>query len=47
LYCENEFKLLCVNCIYSSAVHKDHRVVPSKNSIANIARDNQDNLRIL
>lgn len=47
LYCENEFKLLCVNCIYGSAVHKDHRVIPSKNSIGNIARDNEDNLRIL
>ena len=40
LYCENEFKLLCVNCLYGSALHKDHRVVPSKNSLPNIQRDN-------
>jgi hypothetical protein len=36
-----------VNCIYGSAIHKDHRVIPSKNSIANIAKDNEDNLRTL
>jgi len=28
-------------------VHKDHRVIPSKNSIVNIARDNEDNMRVL
>jgi hypothetical protein len=47
LYCENEFKLLCVNCIYGSAIHKDHRVIPSKNSLQSISRDNEDNLKIL
>ena len=39
--------MLCVNCIYGSAIHKDHRVIPSKNSVVNIAKDNEDNLRIL
>jgi hypothetical protein len=39
--------LLCVNCIYGTAIHKDHRVIPSKNSIPNIARDNEDNLKVL
>ena len=39
--------MLCVNCIYGSAIHKDHRVIPSKNSVGNIAKDNEDNLRIL
>lgn len=47
LYCENEYKLLCVNCIYSTAIHKEHRVIPSNNSIANVARDNEENLMIL
>lgn len=47
LYCENEYKLLCVHCIYASARHKEHRVVPTRNSISNIARDNVDNIRVL
>lgn len=36
-----------MNCIYGSAVHKEHRVIPSKNSIQSISRDNEDNLKIL
>lgn len=36
-----------MNCIYGSAIHKDHRVIPSKNSVGSIAKDNEDNLRIL
>lgn len=36
-----------MNCIYGSAIHKDHRVIPSKNSVRSIAKDNEDNLRIL
>lgn len=47
LYCENEQKLLCVNCIYNSAAHKEHRVVPSKNSINNVSRDNEENMKVL
>lgn len=40
-------KLLCVNCIYGSPVHKNHRVVPSKNSLKNIARDNEESIKEL
>jgi hypothetical protein len=39
LYCENEQKQLCVNCVYGNVQHKLHRVVPVKNVMSQIALD--------
>ena len=43
LYCEDEQKLLCVNCIYSTVKHQSHRVMPIKNAFDNIQQDNRVN----
>ena len=40
LYCENEHKLLCVNCIYGNSSHVNHKVVPIKNAFKRIEEDN-------
>lgn len=45
LYCEHEHKLMCVNCLYGSAVHKNHTVTPSNKAIAQIRLDNEKNIR--
>ena len=44
LYCADERKLLCVNCLYGSTVHKDHSVTPSNQSQPQIKRDNDENM---
>lgn len=43
LYCQDEQKLLCVNCVYDSVKHKDHAVGPIKRSFDNIREDNRMN----
>lgn len=40
LYCENEHKLLCVNCIYGNSNHANHKVIPIKNAFKKIQDDN-------
>ena len=40
LYCLTEHKLLCVNCTYTESKHRTHRVLPIKDSLEHIARDN-------
>jgi hypothetical protein len=47
LYCSDEHKLLCVNCLYGSTVHKTHSVTPSNSSQAEIKKDNEYNIRTL
>ena len=47
LYCEDERKLLCVNCLYGSTLHKNHTVIPSNSSQIQIQRDNEENLERL
>jgi hypothetical protein len=39
LYCENEQKQLCVNCVYGNIQHKLHRVTPVKNVMQQIQLD--------
>lgn len=41
LYCSDEKKLLCVNCLYGSTTHKDHEVFPSNSKQADIKRQNE------
>lgn len=45
LYCNDEHKLLCVNCLYGSTAHKNHSVTPSNSSLNEIKRDNEKNLK--
>jgi hypothetical protein len=47
LYCTNEHKLLCVNCLYGSTAHKNHTVMPSNFSMAEIKKDNERKLKEL
>jgi hypothetical protein len=49
LYCENEKKLLCVNCLYGSTAHKNHSVTPSNStsSMIGIKNDNIANSEAL
>lgn len=39
LYCCNEHRLLCVNCVYSGNKHKSHKVIPSAEATAELDRD--------
>ena len=41
LYCENEQKMLCVNCIYGNTLHRMHTVTPIKNVFEKVIEDNR------
>lgn len=47
LYCADEHKLLCVNCLYGSTAHKNHSVTPSNSCLSSIRIDNESNIRSL
>jgi hypothetical protein len=47
LYCTDEHRLLCVNCLYGSTAHKNHSVLPSNSSIEEIKKDNERKLKEL
>ena len=47
LYCLTERKALCVNCTYGDVRHKMHRVLPLKDSISHIEKDNVDLEKII
>lgn len=39
LFCLNEKRLLCVNCVYGAHKHRTHRVCPVKDSMEEISKD--------
>lgn len=41
LYCEEEKKMLCVNCIYGNTLHRMHTVTPIKNVFERVIEDNK------
>ncbi len=41
LYCLNERKILCVNCIYGAHKHRSHKIVPLKDCMDYVREDNQ------
>lgn len=41
LYCLNERRILCVNCVYGLHRHRSHKVLPLKDSMEEIRTDNQ------
>ncbi len=47
LYCADEHKLLCVNCLYGSTAHKNHSVTPSNSCLSEVRKDNEVNIRVL
>ena len=47
LYCIDEHKLLCVNCLYGSTTHKHHSVKPSKDQVSLVKDDNENSIRAL
>ena len=42
LYCLTERKALCVNCTYGDMRHRTHRVLPLKDAMSHVEKDNQD-----
>lgn len=47
LYCLNERKILCVNCFYGDQKHRCHKVMPLKDSLLEVEKDNESLLKIL
>lgn len=41
LYCLNEKRLLCVNCVYGAHKHRTHRVNPIKDSMGEVEKDSE------
>lgn len=39
LYCTNEHKLVCVNCVYAESKHKSHKIKPIEQSATDIDKD--------
>ena len=46
LYCLTERRVLCVNCIYGVTKHRTHKVLPLKDCLEDVRKDN-DMLRNL
>ena len=40
LYCLTERKILCVNCTYGDTKHRTHKVLPLRDSMHSIRKDN-------
>lgn len=40
LYCLNERRILCVNCLYGIHRHRSHKVVPLKDCMEEVYSDN-------
>lgn len=43
LYCQDDQKLICVNCMFAQGNHSKHRINPIKSSFHNIIEDNRVN----
>lgn len=41
LYCLNERRILCVNCLYGMHKHRSHKVVPLKDCMDEVYEDNK------
>lgn len=41
LYCMNERRILCVNCLYGMHRHRSHKVLPLKDSMEEVHIDNK------
>lgn len=47
LYCQQEKKLMCVNCLYGSTQHKSHNVIPLNTCWQSVEADNEEYLMFL
>jgi hypothetical protein len=41
LYCLNERRILCVNCLYGMSRHRSHKVFPLKDRMKDVLDDNE------
>lgn len=41
LYCLNERRILCVNCLYGMHKHRSHKVIPLKDCLEEVREDNR------